>query len=43
VLRIYTLGGAPEARPAHARSKAKKPARSATNVAQAAPKAETKN
>jgi membrane-bound lytic murein transglycosylase D len=43
VLRIYTLGGAPEARPAHARSKAKKPTRPATNVAQAAPKAETKN
>jgi peptidoglycan lytic transglycosylase D len=44
VLRIYTLGGAPEARPAHARSKSKKPpSRPATNVAQTIPKPETKN
>jgi membrane-bound lytic murein transglycosylase D len=43
VLRIYTLGGAPEARPARARSKAKKTARPATNVAQTSPKPETKN
>ncbi len=41
VLRIFTLGGAPEARPA--RSKSKKAARPATNVAQAAPKPEAKN
>jgi len=43
VLRIYTLGGAPEARPRRARSKSKKPARPATSVAQAAPKSEAKN
>jgi membrane-bound lytic murein transglycosylase D len=43
VLRIYTLGGAPEARPARARSKSKRAARPATNVAQASPKPETKN
>jgi len=43
VLHIYTLGGAPEARPARARSKSKKPARPATSVAQAAPKTEAKN
>jgi membrane-bound lytic murein transglycosylase D len=43
VLRIYTLGGAPEARPARARSRAKKAARPATNLAQALPKPETKN
>src|SRR6266446_2051638 len=43
VLRIYTLGGAPEARPARARSKSKKAARTSTNVAQNAPKVETKN
>jgi membrane-bound lytic murein transglycosylase D len=43
VLRIYTLGEAPEARPARARSKAKKTARPATNVAQTSPKPETKN
>src|SRR5712675_1158096 len=43
VLRIYSLGVAPEARPARARSKAKKTARPATNVAQASPKPETKN
>src|SRR5579859_2122234 len=42
VLRIYTLGGAPEARPARARAKPKKPAHPATNVAEAAPKTETK-
>src|SRR6266849_8606899 len=41
VLRIFTLGRAPEARPA--RSKSKKAARPATNVAQAAPKPEAKN
>src|SRR5689334_11153246 len=38
VLRIYTLGGAPEARPARARSKSKKAARTSTNVAQSTPK-----
>ena len=43
VLRIYTLGGAPEARPAHARSKPKKTTRPATNVAEVSPKGETKN
>jgi len=43
VLRIYTLGGAPEAHPARARSKSKRPSRPATNVAQASPKPETKN
>src|SRR6266481_2982833 len=43
VLRIYTLGGAPEARPARARSKSKKAARTSTNVAQNTPKVETKN
>jgi membrane-bound lytic murein transglycosylase D len=42
VLRIYTLGGAPEARPARAHAKPKKPAHSATNVAEAARKTETK-
>src|SRR6202521_3327282 len=43
VLRIYTLGGAPEARPARARTKSKKASRPATSVAQASPKPETKN
>jgi membrane-bound lytic murein transglycosylase D len=44
VLRIYTLGGAPEARPARARSKSKKGLHSAaTDVAQASPKPEAKN
>src|ERR1700736_4156189 len=43
VLRIYTLGGAPEARPARARSKSKKTSRPATHVAQASPKPEAKN
>jgi membrane-bound lytic murein transglycosylase D len=43
VLRIYTLGGTPEARPAGARSKTKKSSRAATNVAQASPKAATHN
>jgi membrane-bound lytic murein transglycosylase D len=43
VLRIYTLGGAPEARPARARAKSKKASRPATNVAQASPKPEAKN
>jgi membrane-bound lytic murein transglycosylase D len=43
VLRIYSLGGAPEARPTRARSKTKKAARPATNVAQSSPKPETKN
>src|SRR5579859_1035601 len=42
VLRIYTLGGAPEARPTRAHAKPKKPAHPATNVAEAAPKTETK-
>jgi membrane-bound lytic murein transglycosylase D len=43
VLRIYTLGGAPEARPARARSKSKKGSRPVTHVAQASPKPDTKN
>ena len=43
VLRIYSLGGAPEARPARARTKSKKASRPATNVAQASPKPEPKN
>jgi membrane-bound lytic murein transglycosylase D len=43
VLRIYALGGAPEARPAHARSKKRKISRPATSVAQASPKPEAKN
>ena len=43
VLRIYTLGGAPEAAPVHARSRSKKPGRAATNVAQVTPKPEAKN
>jgi membrane-bound lytic murein transglycosylase D len=43
VLRIYTLGGAPEARPARTRSKSKKASRPATSVAQASPKPEAKN
>src|SRR5258708_5249668 len=43
VLRIYTLGGAPEARPARPRSKSKKSSRPATSVAQASPKPEAKN
>jgi membrane-bound lytic murein transglycosylase D len=42
VLRIYTLGGAPEARPTRAHAKAKKATRASTNVAQAVPKAEAK-
>src|ERR1700720_2680576 len=43
VLRIYSLGGAPEARPARARTKSKRTSRPATNMAQASPKPETKN
>jgi membrane-bound lytic murein transglycosylase D len=43
VLRIYTVGGAPEARPARARAKSKRPSHPATNVAQASPKPDTKN
>jgi membrane-bound lytic murein transglycosylase D len=43
VLRIYTLGGAPEAHPTRARSKSRKAARPATRVAQVTPKVETKN
>jgi hypothetical protein len=43
VMRIYTLGGAPEAHPVHARSKTKKSTHPATNVAQAASKPDTKN
>ena len=43
VLRIYALGGAPEARPARARSKSKKASRPATHVAQASPKPEAEN
>jgi membrane-bound lytic murein transglycosylase D len=41
VLRIYALGGAPEARPSRARAKSSKSAHP-TNVAQAGPKTETK-
>ncbi len=43
VLRIYTLGGAPEAHPAHSRSRSKRASRPATNVAQASPKPDAKN
>jgi len=43
VLRIYTLGGAPEAAPTRARARSKKARHPATNVAQASPKPETKN
>jgi membrane-bound lytic murein transglycosylase D len=43
VLRIYTLGGAPEAHPARTRSRSKRASRPATNMAQASPKPETKN
>ena len=43
VLRIYTLAGAPEARPARARTKSKKTSRPATNVAQTSPKPEAEN
>jgi membrane-bound lytic murein transglycosylase D len=43
VLRIYTLGGAPEARPVRARSRPKKSTHHATSVAQAAAKPDTKN
>ncbi|HXN53717.1 MAG TPA: transglycosylase SLT domain-containing protein [Candidatus Acidoferrum sp.] len=43
VLRIYTLGGAPDARPARARAKSKKVSRPATNVAQTSPKPQTEN
>ena len=42
VLRIYTLGGAPETRPARLRPKSKKTARTSADVAQAVPKTETK-
>jgi membrane-bound lytic murein transglycosylase D len=43
VLRIYTLGGAPEIRTSHARGKSKKAHHPPTNVAQTTPGAETKN
>src|ERR1700756_2400360 len=43
VLRIYTLGGAPAAHPARARSKSKRASHPATDVAQASPKPDTKN
>jgi membrane-bound lytic murein transglycosylase D len=43
VLRIYTLGGAPEAYPARRRARSKKSRHSATNVAQASHPAEAKN
>jgi membrane-bound lytic murein transglycosylase D len=43
VLRIYTLGGAPEARPAGSRSASKKKARSGTNVAQTSTSSANKN
>ena len=42
VLRIYTLGGAPEANPQHARARARKARHPATNVAQVSPKPEAK-
>jgi membrane-bound lytic murein transglycosylase D len=43
VLRIYTLSGAPEVRPARARSKSKKASRSPNHIAQVSPKPDTKN
>jgi len=43
VLRIYTLGGAPEATPVRARGRSRKSRRPATNVAQVTPKPDTKN
>ena len=43
VLRIYTLGGAPEARPARARTAPKKKARAGTSVAQTATSSPNKN
>jgi membrane-bound lytic murein transglycosylase D len=43
VLRIYTLGGTPEAAPVRARARSKKARHPATNVAQVSPKPETKN
>jgi peptidoglycan lytic transglycosylase D len=43
VLRIYTLGGAPEATRVRARSRSKKSVRPATNVAQASPKPQPSN
>ena len=43
VLRIYTLGGAPEPTRARARTKSKKPSRPATNVAQSSPKPQASN
>jgi membrane-bound lytic murein transglycosylase D len=43
VLRIYTLGGAPEARPAGSRTASKKKARPATRLAQAATSSPNKN
>jgi hypothetical protein len=43
VLRIYTLGGAPEARPARARTAPNKKGHPATRVAQAATSSSNKN
>ena len=43
VLRIYTLGGAPEARPAGSRSASKKKARTGTSVAQTSTRSANKN
>src|ERR1700736_4219163 len=43
VLRIYTLGGAPEANPARARAAAKNKARAGTSVAQSAASSPNKN
>jgi membrane-bound lytic murein transglycosylase D len=43
VLRIYTLGGAPEAKPAGSRTKSKKAAHAPTSVAQSSTNGGTKN
>ena len=43
VLRIYTLGGAPEAAPNRVRARSRTARRPVTKVAQASPKPETKN
>ena len=43
VLRIYTLGGAPEAKPARARAKSKKGSHPATSMAQTSTSGATKN
>jgi membrane-bound lytic murein transglycosylase D len=43
ILRIYTLGGAPEAKPVHSRSKWKKTRRPATSIAQTSSVVQNKN